>query len=262
MNKKISVLMTVYNCQDYLKNSIISILNQKYKNFELIIVDDGSNDESFNVIKLINDRRIKLYKLNKNIGRTKALNFGLKKCKSEIIAIQDADDIAHPLRLYKTLERLTKKKDLGMVCSNYEFINSEDVIIKNFDYFRINKNILSKIKFINMIPHSSIIFKKNFSKNYIFKYDENFKYAQDYDLILKCLRDSKIEFINKKLVKIRIHKNNMTNTKIYKKVKIIENLKLLNFSEEYFTNNLTEILRLKINKIKNYTKLILNFMGM
>ena len=161
MNKKISVLMTVYNCQDYLKNSIISILNQKYKNFELIIVDDGSNDESFNVIKLINDRRIKLYKLNKNIGRTKALNFGLKKCKSEIIAIQDADDIAHPLRLYKTLERLTKKKDLGMVCSNYEFINSEDVIIKNFDYFRINKNILSKIKFINMIPHSSIIFKKS-----------------------------------------------------------------------------------------------------
>ena len=86
--KRVSVLMTVYNTERYLAKSINSILNQKFKNFELIIVDDFSTDESGKILKKFKNNRIKKF-LKKHIGRTPALNFGLKM-QSEFIAILDS----------------------------------------------------------------------------------------------------------------------------------------------------------------------------
>ena len=88
-NPKISILMTVFNHEKFVKTSIKSILSQNYKNFELIVVNNGSSDQSGNIIKKIRDRRIKKFFLKKNIGRTKCLNYGLKKCKGKYVAIQD-----------------------------------------------------------------------------------------------------------------------------------------------------------------------------
>ena len=98
--------MTVFNCEDFLKYSIKSILGQTYKNFELIIVNDCSTDGTSNIIKSFKDERIKSFNLQKRLGRTKALNFGLDKCISNFIAIQDADDISHKNRLNKTINKI------------------------------------------------------------------------------------------------------------------------------------------------------------
>ena len=89
-NEKLSVLMTAYNAEKYLKPSINSILKQTHKNLELIIIDDGSTDGSINVVKNFEDKRIQLIKQKKNRGRTKSLNNGLKKVKSKYIAIPSA----------------------------------------------------------------------------------------------------------------------------------------------------------------------------
>ena len=86
--------MTCFNASKYIKSSIQSIINQKYKYWELIIVDDFSSDNSVKIIKKINCKKIRLYKLKKHIGRTESLNYGLKKIKSDFIAILDADDIS------------------------------------------------------------------------------------------------------------------------------------------------------------------------
>ena len=91
---KVSILMTVYNHQRYVYKSIKSILNQSYNNFEFIIINNGSSDSSWDIIKKFKDKRIKIYNLKKNIGRTECLNFGLKKCKGKFIAIQDSDDLS------------------------------------------------------------------------------------------------------------------------------------------------------------------------
>jgi glycosyltransferase involved in cell wall biosynthesis len=77
----VSVLMTVFNHQNYLKESVRSVINQSYKNWELITIDNGSTDNSKKILKTINDKRIKKFFLKKNIGRTKCLNLGLEKCK-------------------------------------------------------------------------------------------------------------------------------------------------------------------------------------
>ena len=110
-NKKVSVLMTVFNAEEYLEESIQSVLSQTHKDFELIIVDDFSNDSSKRIIKNFVDERIKFFSLSKKIGRTKALNFGLEKCNSKFIAIQDADDISHPERLFRCFKSFEQDED-------------------------------------------------------------------------------------------------------------------------------------------------------
>ena len=107
---KISILMTIYNHQNYLEESIKSILKQKFKNWELIACENGSRDNSKSLLKKIKDKRIKKFFFKKNIGRTNCLNFALKKSKGEYIAILDSDDIAMPSRLSKQIKFIKEKK--------------------------------------------------------------------------------------------------------------------------------------------------------
>ncbi len=256
MISRISILMTVFNAEKYLKKSIKSILEQEFKNFEFIIVDDFSTDNSQNIIKNLNDERIKFYSLKKRFGRTKALNFGLTKCSSSFVAIQDADDISHPDRLKICLEKLNYDKSIGLIGTNFSFIDSRDIeeTIPN-NLFKLRKKI-ENLKFINFIPHSSIIFDRNRLEKNIF-YDTSFIYAQDYHLILRYLKDSKISLLDEKLVQIRKHEDNMTNNKQIKKIRINENLRLLEYSLNNFTMNSFERRKIFIYKIKNKLSLFI-----
>ena len=109
---KISILMTVFNHQKYVRSSINSILKQSFKNYEFVIIDNGSTDLSKNIIKKIKDKRIRFYFLKKNIGRTNCLNFGLSKCKCKYVAILDSDDISRKDRLKIQFNYLEKNKNI------------------------------------------------------------------------------------------------------------------------------------------------------
>jgi glycosyltransferase involved in cell wall biosynthesis len=256
MSKQISVLMTVFNAERYLKESIESILHQTFKDFELIIIDDFSSDNSKNIIEKFEDKRLKFFPLDKKLGRTKSLNFGLEKCKFDLIAIQDADDISHPDRLIKCQKKFTENNLIGLIGTNFSFVDSNSkaqIKIKNF----FDKK-LDNLKFINSIPHSSIIFDRSkFYKKTT--YDESFIYAQDYHLILEYFKHSKILLLDEKLVKIRIHPENMTNNSKYKKVKLEENIRLLNYSSKNFKLSIFEKKKILSNKLKNYFKLLFKF---
>ena len=256
MNKKISILMTVFNGADFLKESIESILNQTYKDFELVIINDYSTDNTIQIIKKFNDDRIKLYNLHTRFGRTKALNYGLNKCSSELIAIQDADDVSNNTRLEKSLKEILKDENLGLVFTNFEIINSKNKILQKqkIDFLKDKKIFLSKLKYINLIAHSSVIFRRNIKRKNFF-YDENYEYAQDYQMILYYLKNSQITQISENLVKIRHHSSNMTNQKKLYKKRIFENINLLFFSENQFKNSLKEKNFYKIFQIKKLYKI-------
>lgn len=257
MSKQISVLMTVFNAERYLKESIESILHQTCKDFELIVIDDFSSDNSKNIIEKFKDKRLKFFPLDKKLGRTKSLNFGLEKCKFDLIAIQDADDISHPDRLIKCQKKFIENSLIGLIGTNFSFIDSDNKDLKKIKNFFDKK--LDNLKFINSIPHTSIIFDR--SKFYKKKttYDESFVYAQDYHLILEYFNHSKILLLDEKLVKIRIHSQNMSNTSKYKKVKLQENIRLLNYSSKHFELSFYEKKKILLNKLKNYFKLLFNF---
>jgi len=114
---------------------------------------------------------------------------------------------------------------------------------------------------MNVIAHSSVTFKRNLSSNEKIFYDESFIYAQDYHLILRFLKNSKLFLINEKLLRIRDHKKNMSNLKIYAKIRLLENLKLLKFSKKNLNLNFLNKLKIKFNEFKNYIKLLKNYLG-
>ena len=220
MVSKISILMTVFNAEKYLLKSIESILSQKFGNFEFIIVDDCSTDNSQNIIKNLKDTNKGLF-FKKRFGRTKALNFGLNKCNASFIAIQDADDVSHPDRLTICLKKLNYDKSIGLIGTNFSYIDSNDIEETNSNNLHKFRKEIDNLKFINFIPHSSIIFDRNkFEKNIL--YDTSYVYAQDYHLILKYLKNSNISLLDEKLVQVRKHEDNMTNNKKIEKIRIEE----------------------------------------
>ena len=151
--------MTIYNHQNYLEQSIKSILKQSYKNWELIACENGSNDNSRNILKNFKDKRIKKFYFKKNIGRTKCLNYALKKANGKYIAILDSDDIAMPNRFSKQITFI-EKKNVSLVGSWYSRIDNDGKITQKLKYSMENSFFIRKILFFNTIGHSTIMFKK------------------------------------------------------------------------------------------------------
>ena len=118
MINSITILMPVFNSAKYLKKSIESILNQTFTNYEFLIIDDGSKDNSIQIIKAYNDSRIRLLS-NKHMGIVRTLNIGLKEANNDWIARMDADDIATADRLSTQVEYLRDKNESHIVSSWY-----------------------------------------------------------------------------------------------------------------------------------------------
>lgn len=183
----ISVIMAVYNGTDFIKESIDSILDQSFTDFEFIIVNDGSTDDSLNIIEKYSDKRIKVINNETNIGLPKSLNKAIRLSKGKFIARQDADDISNKFRLEKQYNKI--------VSSQYDLISSDchcidvDSNITGLAKPRFkNKNKIQHLLTGKMIfPHGSVLFKKNIVD--IQKcYNENFYYAQDAELWLRLLK--------------------------------------------------------------------------
>lgn len=199
---KISVIMSVYNSEHYLKEAIESILNQTFEDFEFIIVDDSSTDRSLDTIESFQDDRIIVIKNELNIGLTKSLNKALKIAQGEYIARQDADDISLLNRFEKQVHFLEKNKDVGIVGTSFYLINEEGVILQEFKKSsEVNKSKLLKD---NELIHGSVMFKKNLvqSKG---NYNEFMKYCQDYELWLRMSNFCEIKNLIDPLYKLRRH---------------------------------------------------------
>tara|TARA_Y100001970_G_C14256129_1_gene875541 strand:+ start:6834 stop:7856 length:1023 start_codon:yes stop_codon:yes gene_type:complete len=192
---KISVLMSVNNGERYLKQSIDSIIHQTFNDFEFIIINDGSNDDSLKIIKSYNDNRIKLINNKKRLGLTKSLNIGLKSCKSDIIARMDADDISKKDRFEKQYHYLLKNKDIAVLGGQVILIDQNDNELKQNPRYPLS-NQLIKWELFNEVPfcHPSIFIRKEVFKS-IGTYNEKYQYAQDYEL-WKRMVYSRYKFAN------------------------------------------------------------------
>ncbi len=199
----ISVIISTYNSEEFLKESISSILKQTYKNFELVIVNDGSTDNSRKIIEKYQqaDDRIILIDNQTNLGRPKARNKALKIAKGKYIAILDADDIALPERLEIQYNHMEKYKEIFLLGSSA--IN----ITHDGKYVNITKVPLSFNKIANKLPKKNCIIHPTvmYRNTGEFFYREKFPYAQDYDLYLRILSDGqKLENLKKPLIKYRL----------------------------------------------------------
>jgi len=209
----VSVLMSVFNNEKTVGKAIKSILNQTFKNYELLIMDDCSSDNSYNVCKEFEDNeRVKVFKNNSNIGLTKSLNILAEQSNAKYLARQDADDLSDFQRM--EIQKMILEKN------NYDIVTSRALIMDTKEL---------RPKFSHLIPKSLILKYKNpfihgslFLKRKVFYeiggYDEDYRYAQDYKFFIDAkLKGYKIFTINKPLYYLNI-KNNISNN-FYKEQK-------------------------------------------
>ncbi len=214
MNTKplVSVVMPVYNGEKYLREAIDSILNQAFKDFEFIIINDGSTDKSEEIIKSYNDNRIRLISQN-NLKLIKSLNKGVKLAVGKYIARMDADDISLPERLEKEVEFLNRNQDVCLV-GTYSFVIGPDgKVIDTWKGFSENKKIKENLLICNQFCHGSVIFRKKCIEDVGFYREElgvMSDYIGDYDLWLRISERWNIANIPEILYKHRINPNSIS----------------------------------------------------
>lgn len=198
----LSVVMSVYNSEKYVVEAIDSVLSQTFKNFEFIIINDGSTDNSFELLqeKAAVDSRVILID-RKNSGLTKSLNIALKRAKGKYIARIDADDICLPKRFQVQLDFLENNSNYGLVGSKYKIIDDASLVVcsQRVPFFATDDQIKGNIYRLNPFFHSSMMIEKKLF-DYFGCYDERFIYSQDYECWLRFCHYTKMANIDDFLV--------------------------------------------------------------
>ena len=204
---KISVILSFFNNRETLEESLNSVFSQSFKNFELILISDGSIDGSNKIAErfLKKKNNILFFKSKHNMGLTKMLNLGIKYSRGEFIARQDADDISLYSRFKNQVNYLTKKGSVDVIGSNAKYVFKNKLY--SIKMPREDLDIKKKLLFRNPLIHSSIMLRKKiFSYNKL--YNEQFIRCQDYELWLRLKNIVKFYNIQKNLVKRNVKPGN------------------------------------------------------
>ena len=188
---KVSVVMAVYNGEKYLREAVNSILSQTFKDFEFIIINDGSTDATREILESYRDPRIVLIHQG-HVGLTKSLNKGITQAKGEYIARQDADDISLPERLENQIEFMESHKNIALLGTAAKIIDERGGYLHTRKYPGDYTSIQKVIREDNCFCHGSVMFKKK-SFFDLGGYREIFSTAQDYDLWLRFTENFDVE---------------------------------------------------------------------
>lgn len=211
----VSVIMATYNDDLYLKKSVESVLTQSLNNFELVIVNDASTDNTVNIIKSISkkDKRIVYVKNSRRMGLIASLNAGIKISKGKYIARLDSDDLwINDAKLMKSVELLEKKPEIVLVGSWARRINTNNKVVAYVKYPLTDTEIRNYLMIENCFVHSSVLFRKNIVDK-VGAYDSQFDSAEDYGLWVKIGTSGKLMNIPEYLVDYRVNPNGISHTR-------------------------------------------------
>lgn len=209
MNPKVTVLMPVYNGETYLKQAIESILHQTFSDFEFLIINDGSTDASVEIVESIRDPRILLVHNESNLTLVPTLNKGLELACGEYVARMDCDDISLPERLATQVAFMDHFPDVGVCGAWVKTIGAIEGNIMQWP--SDDATIRCGMLFKNMITHPSVIIRKELIDTFGFKYDPDFKHAEDYELWVRCAEHTRLANINEVLLHYRWHDRNISS---------------------------------------------------
>lgn len=206
----VSVLMSVYNGERYLRESVESILNQTFTDFEFLIIDDGSKDGSREVIRSYSDLRIRLVQNERNMGLTCSLNKGLKLARGEYIARQDSDDVSSHDRLEKQVYWLNRHPKVVLVSSNVQFIDSEGRYLGQSRRTGDPDLVAWYLLFYNHVAGHSVVMFRQKTVMDLGGYSESYHYAQDHELWLRLVEAGDIVVLPDILLQWRQHDENIS----------------------------------------------------
>ncbi len=197
----LSVVLPCYNAAEFLQESITSVLNQTFTDFELLIIDDGSIDGSLEIISIQIDPRIKVIRNEKNLGLIKTLNAGIAAAKGKYIARMDADDVSRSERFEKQISFLEKNLNVG-VCGTWMYMIHNKKVYKH--RYLTSDSIKSALVFNNPIVHPSVMMRKDLFNN-TEAYDPAFLHGEDYALWISLLGKTDFAVLDEPLIEYRAH---------------------------------------------------------
>lgn len=264
MEPLVTVLLPVYNGAKYLRPAIDSILEQTYKNIDFLIIDDGSIDESKQIVQSYTDPRIRFIINEANLGLTATFNKGIDLALGKYVVRMDADDISVADRIEKQVSYLETHPEVAMVDSIMEYIDSDGKSLNRYNSDIISeKDIRASLPENNYLGHSSVTIKTDIYKKY--KYHDTD--AEDYDLWLRLANDGLIiHKIAEPLLKYRTHGNSYTDQKRKRSRSTLRlaitkrnYLKAISFTDKFKAFNLRVFYHMCKQYLFGYIKFILNY---
>ena len=260
MNKfqiSFTVVIPTYNHADFLFNALQSVLNQTYQNFEVIVIDNNSEDNTVEVVSNFNDSRIKLHKINNNGVIASSRNLGIEKASNEWIAFLDSDDIWYPNKLSKVKKCLQKNNSYDVLSTNEYKVYQDSSRKKILSYGPLYKDSYKHLLIYgNRLSPSATVVRKSFLQKNSIKFNENIDFitVEDYDFWLQlAFHKANFKFIHSVQGEYLVHGfNNSSREQIHKKNEIYL-LEHHIFDFQKFTNNKIKLkkridCRLKLHK--------------
>lgn len=205
----VSVVMPVYNTEKYVREAIESILNQTFTDFELLIINDGSTDNSLSAIRSFNDSRIRVINLEENRGNRVAANIGLREAKGKYVVRMDSDDIALPDRIEAQVKFMEEHPEVGLSGGHLRFFGNKSDIWR----FPLNREIInaSLIFTPGVSQGTSILRTEVYKKNNVYYNERGASYAEDLEYFLRLKKVTEFANIDKILIHYRRHEGNITS---------------------------------------------------
>ena len=218
MNTRVSIVMPIYNSERYLKDAIDSIIAQTYTHFELILVNDGSTDNSINIINvyLAKDPRIRMIDNIKNLGIAKSRNKGISVAKGYYIANMDSDDIAYTDRIQKQVDYLDNNPRIDICIGHMDVMDESGRFLYSRKFPLTNLAIKQAFYRYNPIPNPAVMYKKIVWEK-VGGYDDLYKYsADDLDFWFKAMNSFEAGNINCSILKYKLRYSSITHNNFAK----------------------------------------------
>lgn len=228
--KTISVILPAYNAEKYIEESIESILKQTFNDFELIVINDGSTDQTKEKILSFTDKRIRYIENKKNLGLIDTLNKGLFFSNGVYIARMDADDLCKENRFEKQIDFFLKDRDVDILGTNIHLLNSESYI----KYKLTNEENRIELLLQPVVAHPSVMMKKESIQKHRLFYDKAADCAEDYKLWIDAtLCGLSIKNIGEYLLDYRIHTNQISTKYRQQQIEISNYIRIV-YAECFF----------------------------
>lgn len=246
---KVSITIVTFNRANFIKEAIDSVLNQSFSDWELIIVDDASTDNTKELVGayLLKDKRIKYYEQDSHIGIAPARNLALKLSAGKYIAVLDSDDVwTDKNKLQKQVEFLDNNPDFCLVGCAIKVINEKGELLKKYCNPEKDEEIRENILIKNPFAHSSVVYRKNIIEK-IGDYDETLKIGEDYDMWLRMGQVGKIANLNDVYIFYRKHTENISV--LDRSVALQNNIDIISKYKKDYPNYFFAYWKRKIRKI-------------
>lgn len=215
----------------YLPLAVKSILNQSYKNFEFIVIDDASTDKTSRYLKNLKDKRVKIFRNKKNLGLAKSLNIAISKSKGAYIARMDSDDISNPLRFENQIKFLLEHPKIDLCGTWVNLIDEKGKIIGKKTYPTDPEKVKKSLLWYTAVVHPTFLAKRSFFEK-LSGYREDFDLAEDYDLLSRARQKFCITNLPEKLLLWRLSKNRRSRKTMDQMDKIDLKIKLESLKRE------------------------------